>query len=123
MKKFYKRIFALVLVVGCCLQGVFAAHPEGCIDKVEKYEVIENIPHKEKDENGDEYWVGTNIETGEKDFVPFIEDKDSEDYLDPEDPDSYTELGFIIPTGPVPKTKYIHICVDGGEVVFEEVIE
>ena len=123
MKKFYKRIFALVLVLGCCLQGVFAVHPEGCIDKDEEYEVTVNKPHKEYDENGDEYWVGTNIETGEKDFIPFIEDKDSEDYLDPEDPDSYTELGFIIPTGPEKRIKHIHICVDGGEVVFEEIID
>ena len=74
MKKFYKRIFALILVLGCCFQGVFAVHPEGCIDKVEIKKSIENAPHKEKGEDGVEYWVGTNNETGEKQYMNFEEE-------------------------------------------------
>ena len=73
MKKFWKRIVVLVLILFCSYQSLFADYYMYISVKVGTKTV--NNPHTEKDSNGNEKYVGINQETGEKECLDLDTDE------------------------------------------------
>ncbi|MEE1000266.1 MAG: RHS repeat-associated core domain-containing protein [Treponemataceae bacterium] len=123
MKKFWKRIVVLVLILFCSYQSLFADYYMYISVKVGTKTV--NNPHTEKDSNGNEKYVGINQETGEKECLDLDTDENSPGYQDPNDPNTYSELGYDIPTTEEDEYETISILVqtDGEKPSQQDIVD